>query len=307
MLQGDADAWWEFDQQFIEEFTSSPDFQIYEGSEQWLLRLFLNLSAKGAEEPSIPHPILSDKRVREAIGLAINRDAINDGVFSGLAKPLSHELYHGTFMCPSSLVPYDPELSKTKLEEAGWVDTDGNGIRECKGCLYAEEGSELILTFSIESGDEPYALTQQLIVDMLLDVGIRVYPRLEEDTVLNEQALDGDYDLLMWSDGYEPAYDPGYFLELYYSSQSIPPESWNISRFSNEQVDRLLEQAKSSLDLQERRQLYCQIDNLLSEESPIIYLMALPFPSVFSNRVQGWEFNPNAILTWDAMNWRIDD
>jgi len=307
MMQGDAHVWFEFDQQYIDELSASEDIRINPGSEQWLLRLFFNLSERGTGDPDKPHPILTDRHVREAIRLAIDREVINEGVFGGRAKPMGHELYHGLFTCPHPELVYDPEAAKAILEEAGWVDADGDGIRECHGCMYTEEGSEMHLVYRIKSGSQPYALTQQLIVGMLLEVGIRVEPRLEESSVLNSLALGGDFDLLMWSDGYEPVYDPGSFLKLYYWSRAIPPTSWNITRFKNERIDEFLLRAEKTADQKERQQIYCQVDQILTEEVPVDYLLVLPFPHAFSEQVQGWEANPNAILTWDAANWWLEE
>jgi len=220
---------------------------------------------------------------------------------------MGHELYHGLFTCPDPKLVFDPEATKALLEESGWVDEDGDGIRECHGCMYADEGREMRLVYLAFAESQPEALTQQLIVDMLAKVGIRVEPRLEESAVLVSLALEGDYDLLMWSDGYESAYDPAYFLELYYASESIPPTAWNIMRFKNKRIDDLLLRAKMTIDQQERGRIYCQIEQILAQEIPVDHLLVVPYPSAFSARVQGWQANPNAILTWDAANWWLEE
>jgi len=307
MMRGDADAWFEFDQQYLDELSAADRVQINPGSAQWLLRLFFNLGERGAEDPEKLNPILADRRVREAIQFAIDRDAINSGVYDGKGKPVGQELYHGPFTCPSPELIYDPEAAKTLLEEAGWVDADGDGIRECHNCINADEGHDMHLVFKIKAGSQPYALTQQLVVDMLLEVGIKVEPMMVESSVLDSVAMGGDFDLLMWSDGYEPAYDPGVFLKLYYWSESIPPTSWNIMRFKDERIDELLLRAEKTVNQEDRHQIYCQVNQILTEEVPVNYLLVLPFPSVFSARVQGWEANPNAILTWDAANWWLEE
>jgi len=306
MMRGDADVWFEFNQQYIDELNATDNILINPGSEQWLLRLFLNLSERGAGDSNKPHPILADKHVRKAIQLSIDREAINEGVYGGIGTLVGHEMYHGPFTCPNTKLTFNPEAAKILLEEAGWVDTDGNGIREYHGNQYQKEGYEMNLIYRVKSGDESYLFTQQLITDMLLDVGIKVNPKLEESSTLNSLALEGNFDLLMWSDGYEAFYDPGAFLKIYYCSSNIPPAGWNITRFKDKRIDDLLLRAENIVDPKERHKIYCQIDQILIEEVPVIYLLVLPFPSAFSSRLHGWKANPNAILTWDAANWWLD-
>lgn len=303
MVQGNADVWFEMDQQYLDELEKLDTIRMNPGSDQWVLRLFFNLSARGSDDPSLPNPILADQKVREAILLGLDRGILNEGVYGGRATPVGHELYHGPFTCPDPSWEHDPERAKSLLEEAGWNDTNGDGVRECRQCLHGSEGQEMVLVFVVSSTGETDALTQSLIVDMLLDLGIKAEPRLEESSVRDDMALRGDFDLLMWSDGYGSASDPGEFLDLYYASAAIPPEGWNISRFRDAEVDDLLDKAKTVVDTQERQQIYCQLDSIVNKEVPVILLLVVPYPSAFSTRVEGWKANPNAMPTWDAANW----
>lgn len=303
MVRGDAHVWFEVDQLYLIELSNMDTIQLNPGSEQWVLRLFFNLSERGANDSSLPHPILADDRVRRAINLALDRQVINEGAIGGLAKPASHELYHGLYACPEPDLVFDPEAAQSLLEEAGWIDTDGDGIRECHQCLHGSEGQQMSLVFVISSKGESRSLAQQLIIDMLIDIGINVQARIEENSIVNDTALNGNFDLLMWNDGYEAISDPREFLETYYASSSIPPAAWNIMRFENAEVDDLLDLSKQVVDVSARQALYCQIDQVLIDEVPVAFLLVMPFPSAFSAQVEGWQANANAILTWDSANW----
>jgi peptide/nickel transport system substrate-binding protein len=312
MLKGDADGWMWIDILLVDELTASGNVVIAPGSEQWLMRLIFKLSEKGDRRPAPPakpHRILGDTRVRQAIQMAVNSNAIADKILAGQGEVMPHELYHGLTVCPKpETTTYDPDTARALLEEAGWTDQDGDGIRECNGCQYAEEGSRLTLVLSTFADIESYNLIQQFIVDNLLEVGIEMKPRFEEDAVLDDLAVQGDFDVIMWDDGYTGP-DPTDFLASYYLSETIPMEEgaggFNITRFHNERFDELLGEVSESVEQEQRLAAFCEMDRILSEELPMAYLFVLPYPNAFSTRIQGWEANTNDYVTWDSENWWI--
>ena len=91
------------------------------------------------------HPIFGDVRVRQALAYAMDFDAVNQGAFFG------EEVQGASNVLPTSWAyddtlqpfPYDPAMADQLLTESGWTDSDGDGIRECNGCLHAEEGTPL--------------------------------------------------------------------------------------------------------------------------------------------------------------------
>src|SRR5690349_6325003 len=115
----------------------------------WVMRLFRNEAAKGSTDPAAdPHPILSDVRVRQAIRMAVDVNTINTEIFHGLARPAWTEFFRPPYACAVPRPAFDPDAAKTMLEEAGWKDTDGDGIRECQNCTTgAAEGYPMEMEF----------------------------------------------------------------------------------------------------------------------------------------------------------------
>ncbi|MBN2471500.1 MAG: hypothetical protein JXN59_12315, partial [Anaerolineae bacterium] len=115
-----------------------------------------------------PHPIFADVRVRQAVAMGYDKDAILSTLGEGNGVRLTSSVIPTiTWAYNEELTPwpYDPEAAAALLEEAGWVDQDGDGIRECHGCLYAEEGSplawEIVYTNGVTSLWDNIALVAQ--------------------------------------------------------------------------------------------------------------------------------------------------
>ena len=113
----------------------------------------------------------------------------------------------------------------------------------------------------------------------------------------------------MWDDGY-PGTDPTDYLIWRYASWSIPRmedggKGGDVMRFANPEVDRLLQQSLTQLDPATRRQTFCQMQRILADERPMLYLVYFSDTYAFSSQLQGQTLNPNDALTWDVVNWQL--
>jgi len=276
------------------------------------MRLFPNLAARGSLDPAEnPHPILSDVRVRQAMRMAIDVDTISQEIFYGYSSPVWTEFFRSPYACDIPRPEYDPEGAIALVEEAGWTDQDEDGVRECHGCLNAEEGTLMQMEFmTYAEYGEPLELTQQLIAEMLGQVGIKLQLTVLEGSVLwadyesggIEQR--GEFDLNMWDDGYSGV-DPTDFLwELYYSAASEPDDGWNVGRWKNEEFDALLDEAYT-LDEGYRQELFCQMAELLDKEIPEILLFSTMNADAYSARLEGVQTTVNDVVTWNVADWQL--
>jgi peptide/nickel transport system substrate-binding protein len=80
----------------------------------------------------------------------------------------------------------------------------------------------------------------------------------------------------------------------------------NVMRFTNAEVDRLLQEAQALVDPQVRRQVYCQIERILADERPMLYLVYFSDTHAFSSQLQGLILNPNDAITWNVINWQVE-
>ncbi len=314
MRQGDADLLMWATEQVADNLKNDTNVKVsISPTSRFAMRLYLNLAAKGTTDPiTSPNPFFSDVRVRQAIRSAIDVDAITSTVWHGFAVPVWTELFRSPYnTCNISRPKFDPEAAKALLEQAGWVDTDGDGIRECKGCKTAQDGEKFkfeLLTYS-EYG-EPLTLTQQLIGEMLKNVGIQADLTQSQGSVMWADSASGgieqtgNFNIDLYDDGYF-GNDPIDFLWKYYNSTaSTPDQGWNIGRWNNPKMDELLNQAYT-LDEKTRQQDFCEMAKLLDAELPQILLFSTLNADAHSTRLSGVQANVNSVVSWNAADWKI--
>ncbi|MCA1900323.1 MAG: peptide ABC transporter substrate-binding protein, partial [Chloroflexi bacterium] len=271
LINGDADLDMWTTEQMIHDLKDEPNVEVsLSPYNRWVMRIFFNLAAKGTTDPvATPHPILSDLRVRQAIRAAIDVDTISKEFFLGYAKPTWTEFFRPPYECDIPRPSYDPAAAAALLDEAGWKDTDGDGVRECRGCSTAEEGYKMEMEFiTYAEYGEPLQLTQQFIAEGLGKIGVKLNLTVVEGSVLWAASTDGgieqsgNFDMDIWDDGY-PGLDPTDFLWGYYSTEAaVPDAGYNYGRWSNEKFDALLSEVYT-LDEEVRKQKFCEIAEVL--------------------------------------------
>jgi peptide/nickel transport system substrate-binding protein len=316
LIQGDADLdMWTTEPVIAELQNESNVVVSLSPYTRWVMRIVFNLAAKGTTDPvATPHPILSDVRVRRAIRMAIDPETISKEFFLGYANVVWTEFFRPPYnKCDIPKPAFDPEAAKTLLEEAGWIDQDGDGIRECHGCTTgAEDGYMMEMEFMTYSGyGEALELTQQFIAEELGAIGIKLNQSVVEDTLLWASASEGgleqtgNFDMDIWDDGYSGS-DPTDFLwGYYYSTAAEPDAGLNYGRFINTQVDELID-ASYTLDEAVREDVFCQLAGILDDELPQLILFTTVDANSHSARLQGVQSNPNEIITWNAADWTLN-
>ena len=313
LRQGDADILMWATEQVADNLKNDPNAKVsISPTGRFVMRLFINLAAKGSTDAAAkPNPFFSDVRVRQAIRDAINVEQITGSVWHGFAVPVWTEFSRPPYnTCNVPQPKYDPEAAKTLLDQAGWV-VGSDGVRECKGCKTAKDGTKFhfeLLTYS-EYG-EPLILTQQLIGEMLKNVGIQADLSQVQGSVLwadsssNGIEQTGNFDMDLYDDGYA-GNDPTDFLYQYYASASAEPDNgWNIGRWNNPQFDELLNNAYT-LNEADRQTAFCQMAKILNDELPQILLFSTINADAYATRVQGVEANVNSVVSWNAADWKV--
>lgn len=282
----------------------------------WIMRMFLNLSQPGDGDPGAdsPHPILGDERVRKAIALGIDYDAIVNDLAEGRVVRATSPFALGWYDCNISGDEYDPEAAKALLEEAGWVDTDGDGIREAQGAEYAEDGAKLSLDMVGYTGWSLLEQTEQVIAAMMKDIGVEINLSNEEMAVLFGSWADqaprkvGDYDILIYDTG---AYiNPQEHIADYFLSTNVPTNEnegvgANYTRWVNPEADALIQEAGRTPDLDARKELYCQLAELIKDSYSQIFLFRSAEGHAYNTAVTGYNLSTWDSLTWDAENWQL--
>jgi len=281
-------------------------------TDRWVMRLFFNLAERGTVDASAtPHPILSDVNVRRAIRAAIDVDTITNEIFFGLATPTWTEFFRPPYQCEITRPEYNPDAAKAMLEESGWTDSDGDGVRECHGCSTAEEGAVMDMEFiAYAEFGEPLELTQQLIAEMLGEIGIRMNITVVEGSILWDQAENGgieqggNYDIDIWDDGYAGVDPTDYLWELYSQEAIEPGGGYNVMRWDNPVVDALIDEAYT-LDEESRKETFCGIADFINEEVPLVHLFTVPNMEAYSARIEGVQSTVNDLVTWNIADWSL--
>ncbi|MFZ5822113.1 MAG: peptide ABC transporter substrate-binding protein [Chloroflexota bacterium] len=313
LIAGDADLDMWTTEPIIADLKDKPNVEVsISPNNRWVFRLFFNLAAKGTTDPAAtPHPVLSDVRVRKAIRMAIDVDKIGQEFFLGYAQPVWTEFFRQPYVCDVPRPVYDPAAAAALLEEAGWTDADGDGVRECQGCGTAEDGYKMEMEFiTYAEFGEPLTLTQQLIAEMLGQVGIKLNLSVVEGSVLWAASTDGgieqsgNFDMDLWDDGYGGV-DPTDFLWSYYYSEAATPDyGYNYGRWVNADFDALMDEAYT-LDEDRRKEIFCEMAQILEDELPEALLFTAVNADAHSTRLQGVQSSTNDLVSWNAADWTL--
>jgi peptide/nickel transport system substrate-binding protein len=286
-------------------------------------RLLLNLVDPELDAPCVdwlkenpsPHWALGDPKVREAIELGIDKNTINDQLLYGLASIGTAELNLGWGAADIPESEFSPEKAMALLDEAGWTDEDGDGVRECNGCPYAEAGKPLRLKIQTTSGNALREQCEQVIMEMMSDIGIELYiENVTSDELFGSYSggafrKHGQFDILMYTTSYGT--DPHTQMDGYYASYNMPCDDnggtgYNYSRWISEEFDEQMAIAGSNPDLEVRKAAYQRGSELIAEGRPHIYLYDRADIDLLRERFMGYEANVwTSTGSWNAEEWYI--
>jgi peptide/nickel transport system substrate-binding protein len=241
-------------------------------------------------------PRLSDVRVRRAIALAIDKSELVDGVLLGLGRaangPFKPDMWAYNSAVPPH--PYDPEAAKALLAEAGWRDTNGDGVVD-------KNGQPFVLTIATNQGNRNREMTGLIIQSRLKGVGIEVKLLTIEWAAFLKDFLDkGNFEAIIM--GWTIPLDPDLF-DVWNSKKTNPGEL-NFIGYANSEVDALIDQARFTVDQQVRKRAYDRIQEIFHEEVPYVFLYVPDALVAVSKRYVGPESAP-AGLTWNLDRWWV--
>ncbi len=245
---------------------------------------------------NLKNPLFTDKRVRQAISYAINKEEIISGVLLGLGKPATGPYKPGTWAYNGNVktYSYNPQKAKALLREAGWIDVNSDGILEKGGQPFAFE----IIT---NQGNETRQKCAEIIQRQLKEIGINVKIRILEwaafvNDFINKRRFDAV--ILGWTIPLDPdAYD------VWHSSKTAP-EELNFISYKNKEVDELLDEGRSTFNQKERKKYYDRFQEILAEEQPYTFLYVPEELIIISNRFRG--ITPAPIgLDYNFIKWYV--
>lgn len=212
-------------------------------------------------------PFFKDRRVRQAMTCLTDRDGMVAQLTRGKGAVVTSSFYiYGRQNDPNIKPwPYDLQKAAALLDEAGWKDHDGDGIRD-------KDGIPFRFKHSYPAGIISYEQMARLLKDDAAKVGIEVIPNPLEPSILQGNINDRNFDSVEANWGGVIEEDP---YQLFHSSQ-IQKRGSNFVSFNNRQADKLIEQARRELNEEKRYALYHKLQRILHEEQPYTFLMTRP-------------------------------
>lgn len=253
-----------------------------------------NLVEQGA------HPILGDVRVRRAIALGYDKSSIMEAVNSteravNFIPPALAWAYN------SELEPYayDPEAAIALLEEAGWVDSDGDGIRE-------KDGMPLALEFITAVGADSYTTVGLVAQDQLGQIGFDITINELEFNAFVGELFSQTFDLAVvdWGD-----LDPNsYPSSLLNSRNDVVGSGLDAMSYVNPEFEALRDQAISvpGCSTEERGPLYRQMQEIIYNDVPMDFVTLSPDAYAISNRVGNFVNGPFWAIRYNVHEWTLE-
>jgi peptide/nickel transport system substrate-binding protein len=275
-------------------------------------RILINFSDPNADVDgershiSKPHPFLTDPAVRRALSLATNREAIATQLYGPTGKPTANFLVAPeSFSSPNTSYEFDLAAAQQALEDAGWTDSDGDGIRDKNG---------VPLKILVQTSVNPLRQkTQEILKQAWESIGFRVELRSIDASVFFDSSPTnpdntGHFyaDLQMYTTGNTNP-DPGSYMKTYLCSEiAQKANNWskdNVSRYCNPDYDALWQQVARELDPEARRQIFVQMNDLLVKDIAVIPLVHRAETAGVGDRLAGVNLTPWDLNTWNIAEW----
>ncbi|WP_349368032.1 ABC transporter substrate-binding protein [Salinarimonas sp.] len=273
MLSGGIDVMVEVPPDALGQFAEGEDFQVYEQAGPHLWFLILNTK----------EPPFDDKRVRQAVNYAIDKQALVENVLQGTAEVAAGPIppaFAWAYNEELEPYPHDPERARELLAEAG--------VEDATLTFYVTEGGSGML--------DPVPMGTAIQADLEevgLDVEIETY---EWNTFLAQvnPGLEGKADMaqMAWMTN-----DPDTLPYLALRTEAMPDEGgFNSGYYSNPEVDALLEQARTATDQEERARLYREMQTIVQEDAPWVFVANWKQNAVTSDAVGDFALQPSFFL-----------
>jgi peptide/nickel transport system substrate-binding protein len=284
MRTGEADLVYNLPAQSVAGYVDDPDFVVEmspQGGSGWGHIL------QTEREP------LDDVNVRRALRHAYDPQRLNDILYDGLYVTMHGPLQPVTrcyWAGAEDYYEFDPELSRQLLDEAGWDEIGGDGIR-------VKDGERLSLV-SVITGNEPL---QELLGTFFRDVGVELLVEVVPGPVQLERGVGGDFDLMIVHlSGIEAE-----MLHRLYHSANLREGGWSWGRYQDEELDGLLDAGLQSVDPAERCEHFEAAQEIIVDQVLSLPSLGQPIAYGMSARLQGFRASAEprtGVYVWE-MSW----
>lgn len=311
LINGDVDMITEYPNTAIPTLEANPNITVVTGEPLApdLTDIFFNvLDPADCPEGSVcsGHPALRDLRVRQALARAVDKQQLIDTLLLGLGTP-------GIAIVPTGLgvwfndtivdYPFDLAEANRILDEAGYVDTNDDGVRECPADMDCGDRTELTFRYNYPDDSDIGPRLAQTLADWWGQLGIELQIQvLDSDTLTSVCCPSFDYDIIMWGWGSDP--DPGFLLSVLTCAEI--PTGASETGYCNPEYDELYAAQQTETDLQTRIGMVHEMQQILFDDLPYIIPFCAKSSEAFRNdRFTGWVTDATKIALEDPSSLNI--
>ena len=287
LQQGELDAIQGFPASSAEALEADPDIEVVAGQQGGFDEIAIN----GGAIEGQPHPALLDLEVRRAINFAIDKEAVIEDLWFDLASPVET-------MSPSAdpkwlpEVPeenqfsYDPDRANQILDDAGYLDSDGDGIREMQ-----DGTNPIILRHAVNTDGDNAASIGDLFKGWMEDIGIGVELASYDQDALFGVIIEGTYDTFFW--GWTPFVDPDPMLSYFTEAELY---NYNDANWTDPAYEELYLEQKEELDPDRRVEIVQEMLTILHDSGVYISMYLSPDLQAYrTDTFEGWVRQPAEI------------
>ena len=262
----------------------NPDIEVVAG----LQGGFDEIAINGGQAPNAPHPALLDLAFRQALARGIDKEGATEDLWFGFAQPattvsMAADLKWVPDIPAEELYGYDPALANQLLDEAGYLDTDGNGIREMPG-----GGDDIVLRHAVNTDTDLGQAVGELFSGWMNAIGIDVQLDAYDQDQLFTVIVDGTYDTFYW--GWVPFVDPNPMLS-YWTAAELG--NFNDANWTNERYEELFLEQQTELDPDRRLEIVHEMVRIIHDDAAYIALWYAPDLQAYrTDKFEGWQRQP---------------
>ena len=248
------------------------------------------------------HPILSDPAVRRALAMALDRKRLLEAVLDAQGTLMDspwlaeHWAVEGASLAP---LPYDPDQARRLLADAGWRDTDGDGLLE-------KDGTGLNLSLSANAGNTAREQIAVLVQQYWHAIGVSAQVEVLPWGVFLDDLFNHTFDVAVFDWPLEPGPDQTW---LWAAGENEPGSGFNFCSYASAEADALLEQGRAAhaCDPARRAAAYRDLAQHLAADQPYIFLFAAHRQLGVSQNLLGPQPGAYAGLYWNIAEWHLTD
>lgn len=240
--------------------------------------------------------LFTDRAVRQALLYAIDRETMAQVVYDGFAiqangtQPVLSLAYRPDEI--NTIYNYDPDKARQVLADAGWTDSDGDGVVE-------KDGVKLSFEMIFSEGVGTYEVQIPQCQQQWKEVGIECFPHAIPFPTLSTNTEQGDY--AMCTQGFSWSIDGG--QDAMFASDMTPPNGFNVMRYSNADYDALVAPSKAEVDVEKRIDILTKMSNIVNDDAAVGVNVFRKDIDGGSPRIQNFYPNGYSGLWWITRCW----